>query len=160
MKKLTLQDIHKNGKYLAIISTLARYNKGLSLHEIMYLLSEYNLTKYHSKLEDKFGKKNRKNYFNTRQQLSDYLRRLRYLGIVVLEEGIYKFDLPTLFYWCDINDATIEYNRKLKKAKETRRENEQFFLKYPNKKQKAMEELTPITLKNRAPEIWEELKKY
>ena len=164
MKEISLANIHENPQYFSIIEELIIYRKGLTLHEMMYLLSKKTLTKFESQLEEKFGKKNRKDIFKTRQRLCDCLRKLKEeeeIGIVYKTNRTYHLDLPTIFYWLDVKDATEEYNKKMKKAEEDRKKITKILDDvHPDKKAAIEREITPKTIERRFKKLWKKLKIY
>ena len=162
MKEKTLENIHKNPKYISILLPLIRYRKGLTLHELMFLLSKVNLVKHKMKLTDRFGRETkRKNIFKKRQRLCDYLKRLRRIGLIYKDNRKYKIELSALLYWCDIRDAAITYQKRIKKAKEKYKKSSKYIKNLDSERKEALDEdFVKRIIRGNFPELWEEFKKY
>jgi len=165
MEKIRLENIHEKPKYIYIILSLAKYTNGLHLNELTYLLTHQDRMKNFSALQLKFGNKKthkniRKNIFKSKQRIYDHLSNLREIGLVYRDNRKYNIDLPTLFYWCDVIDAKIEYQKRLEKSEKKCNEiSEMLKTKYPERNM-SLGSATRITIKKNFPGLWKELREY
>jgi len=161
MEKIRLENIHEKPKYIYIILSLAKYTKGLHLNELTYLLTHQDRMKNFSALQRKFGnKKNRKNIFKIKQRIFDHLSTLREIGLVYRDNQKYKIDLPTLFYWCDVIDAKIEYQKRLEKSEKKCNEISEMLKNKHPERNRTLGTATRITIKHNFPGLWKELLEY
>jgi hypothetical protein len=158
MEAITLENFHKNPKYVKILILLINNRGGLTLNELMFFLSIEKIIKYRYKLIKKYGEKNRKDIFKNRQRLCDHLKRLKEIKIIKKDNKKYKIDLSTLFNWCEYQDAEIAYKERIKNAN-TKSEKivDNIKNKYPEKIEELEIEIIPKTIRRRFPKLWEKL---
>jgi len=82
MKKISIEDLHNKKQHISILDVLYKYNDGITLQDLTYLLTiQKNMYKL-SSLVIRFGKKNRKDIFSTRQRINDCCSDFKYLGLI------------------------------------------------------------------------------
>lgn len=98
MQKITLENILDKKQHWHILNKLAFHPKGLTLHELTYLLTRKKNMYQMSELHQKF-KHNRENIFKSRQRIFDCLQDLIKIRVTKKEEKIYIINIGN-FHYC------------------------------------------------------------
>lgn len=150
MEKITLLNLHKKEQYIAVVFTLAKFSKGLSLQELTYLLSDKKNMNKLGYLTEKFQNIRRREYFRSRQRICDVLRKMREIGLIEYKNGIYSLNIRILFYWCELRKAEKKYNDMFDNIEK----------KHPVRVDSLTEEITPITIMYNFKHLWEEYQNF
>ena len=123
MKKISIEDLHNKKQHISILDVLYQYTDGITLQDLTYLLTNkknlYNL----SYLVSRFGNKNRKGLFLTRQRINDCCSDLKYLGLIKKINKKYYLNYPGIMLYTQYLENQQEINKWVKL-------NEENFKKY------------------------------
>lgn len=114
MKKITQELILEKKQYLHILNSIAIYSpRGLSLHELTYLLTNNNNMYKMSLLHKNFGNL-RKDIFKTRQRIYDCITNLINLNLIYKTKNKYHLNLNEFH----LLFVRVKYQDELKKIEE------------------------------------------
>lgn len=123
MKKISIEDLHNKKQHISILDVLYQLTDGITLQDLTYLLTlkknMYNL----SHLVNRFGNKNRKDIFPTRQRINDCCTDLKYLGLIKKINKKYYLNYPGI-------ELYTQYLRNQQEINKWIKENKELFKKY------------------------------
>jgi len=118
MKRISIEDLHDKEQHISILDVLYKHTEGITLQDLTYLLTfkknMYNL----SKLVSRFGQKNRKGVFPTRQRINDCCSDLKYLGLIKKIDKKYYLNYTGILLYTQYLRNNREINKWVKQNKE------------------------------------------
>ena len=123
MKKISIEDLHNKKQHISLLDVLYKHTDGITLQDLTYLLTLkknlYNL----SHLVSRFGIRNRKDIFPTRQRINDCCSDLNYLGLIKKIDKKYYLNFPGILLY-------TQYLRNQQEINKWVNQNKKLFKKY------------------------------
>ena len=144
MKRISIENIGERKQHREILNQLLNHPKGLTLHELTYLLTQKKIMHERILMERTLGS-DRKDVFNSRQRIHDCLDDLKELNIIRKFDKKYIIDIEK-FHLCILYmDAETEINKIMDFINDFKK----YIQRYPNIfKNSSHKELTELINSN------------